>query len=325
MICISCFLLLLLTQALAISNRIDVTLPYTLSKPVIDGKISEGEWQLDGTVKLRADNTATWGGMDDAEHITPVDAYYMWDDDGIFVYADITDNDVSLGSKRDCFEFSFNPGELIPHDDPLEGMFFMCWPEESQDGVGGVVTVTRHNLDHASKNGFESDINASYTLTEKGWAMEAFIPWEYICPAERAVWGGRTWEQGVLKRFDPLSDGAYLTATVCYLNGREGDGNYSAVYRTATDNDASNFSTSSYNVYLTLGERVIPQTLPETDPTTQALPAASDPDTERNGGNNALSVIIAVVCIAVIIGSAAFVIIFLLKNRRERQKNINKR
>lgn len=311
---ILCSLALLAVTASAAGEggeRIDITLPFAPVAPTVDGKVDENEWELSASVKLRPENTGTWGNMSEEEHITPVDAYFMWNDKGIYVYADITDNDPSLGGKRDCFEFSFNPGGLIPADDPLEGMFFMCWPEVPDGENTGVVTVTRHNIDYESKSGFKSDIEARYTLTEKGWQMEALVPWEYICPSERAVGSGnRGSKTGVLDKFDVDDDGAYLSATVCYLNGVGGEGNYRAVYRTATGLEASNFSTSSYNVFLTLGER---KEAPETEASTDAADTVQNITAADAEKTNTAATIIMIICGAVVVGGIAFIIVYLKK------------
>ncbi len=292
-------------------EKISITLPYATAPITVDGKADDNEWNLSASVKLDKENTGTWGNMSEEEHITPVEAYFMWNDNGLYVYADITDNDPDFGTKKDCFEFSLNPGGLIPADDPLEGMFFMCWPDAPDGENTGKVTVTRHNIDYESKSGFKSDIEARYTITEKGWQMEAVVPWEYICPAERVVGSGnRTSKTGVLSKFDRDGDGAYLTATVCYLNGVSGEKNYRAVYRTATGLEAGNFSTSSYNVYMTLGERkessettsVKQDTMPDTDIKTTA--------DEKNDKSNTATAVIIVACTAIVIGGTAFMIIY---------------
>ena len=92
---------------------------------VIDGVFSPGEW--DGAVKisLNKDNTGMWADYYDERSRLPLYAYFYYGEHGIYVGADIYDNDVDTVNMHDCFEVAFDPGGFIPDGDRLEGLFFI--------------------------------------------------------------------------------------------------------------------------------------------------------------------------------------------------------
>lgn len=281
---------------------------------IIDGKNDESFWQNAAKVELRQDNTGMWAGMTSQEHYLPVDAYFLWCESGVFVYADVADNDPVYNGANDCFEVSFNPGGLIPKEDELQGMFFMMWPAED-----GEVWCTRHNISEETKAGIEAeDVEARWTQTDDGWAIEALIPWEYICDETRPVYVSKRRTAPLLKDFE-VKEGAFLTATVCRLNGDENT-QYCAVYRTCTNNDGANFYTDSYNVRFNLGAYIDTpvETAPEaTNNNTAKVETSTDTanDTPSNDTSNTPYIVLGIVAGCVVLAAVIILIVFLKRKK----------
>ena len=302
-IAIICLVFTLLSLAVSASGTTELDLPCVPSDITvnIDGKNSEAVWEKAAKISLTKDNTGTWAGMESLENILPLDAFFMWSDDGIYVFADIKDNNPVFDGAHDCFEVAFNPGGIIPKEDKLQGMFFMFWPFDEDS-----VKCTRHNMSIETQAGVEAyDVQAKYQMTDGGWTMEALIPWHYICDETRPVYVNKRKTEPLLANFEH-KEGAFLTATVCRLNGDE-ENQYLAVYRTCTDNIGSNFNTDSYNVKMTLGKEII---LPKTDTQTQ-----TDSVTSKNGENGS-TLIIAISVIAALAVISAVVTVILKKRKR---------
>lgn len=312
---------------------IDCDLPKINDSSItIDGKNDEKQWESAAKVELRQDNTGMWAGMVSIEHYLPVDAYFMWSKSGVYVYADITDNDPVYDGEHDCFEVAFNPGGIIPKEDDLQGMFFMFWPIDD-----GVAVCTRHNMSEDTKGGIEAEnVIARWTETEKGWTIEGIIPWDYICDPERPVYVRKRKTAPLLRGFE-IEEGAYLMATVCRLNGDE-ETQYCAVYRTCTDNYAENFYTDSYNVRFNLGSAIDPpeeesSTSSATETLAQNTSAVQSNDTDNtptdtfasetdatdkteNSVNYTAFVVIGIICGCIIVFSIGFVIAFLIRKKK---------
>lgn len=303
---------------------IDCDLPKINDSSItIDGKNDEKQWESAAKVELRQDNTGMWAGMISIEHHLPVDAYFMWSESGIYVYADITDNDPVYDGQHDCFEVAFNPGGIIPKEDDLQGMFFMFWP--IQDGVA---VCTRHNMSEDTKGGIEAEnVIARWTETEKGWTIEGIIPWDYICDPERQVYVRKRKTAPLLRGFE-IEEGAFLMATVCRLNGDE-ETQYCAVYRTCTDNYAENFYTDSYNVRFNLAAAIDPPEESSTGGVESFAPVTSvdhstDTDivstdaAEKDGAevNYTVFAVIGIICICIIVFSVGFLIAFLIRKKK---------
>ena len=293
-----CALVIFCAINVSADDTINLELPFTDYEITVDGENDEEIWEYAANILLTKENTGTWAGMDSEEHILPIDTYLLWSDKGIYVFADVTDNDPVFNGANDCFEISFNPGGIIPKEDKLQGMFFMFWPSDED----GNVRCTRHNIDRESMSGIDAyDVVTKYKPTETGWTIEALIPWHYICDESREVYVNRRLTDNLLADFEH-KEGEFLTATVCRLNGDEGT-QYCGVYRTCTDNIGENFNTDSYNVVLNLSA---PAEIPESET------AAPDSDTVQIDGEDtdspasALTIsfagILAVGIIAVIIG-----------------------
>ncbi len=296
-------LVMCFSVSVSASDKIELDLPLIPDDAMtVDGENSEWTWEKAANITLTKENTGMWADMESEEHLLPVDTYIMWSEKGIYVYADVTDNDPVFNGENDCFEISFNPGGLIPKEDELQGMFFMFWPADDN----GNVRCTRHNIDYESLSGIDAyDVEAKYKPTDKGWTIEALIPWHYICDENREVYVNRRLTDNLLADFE-YKEGAFLTATVCRLNGDE-ETQYCAVYRTCTDNKGWNFNTDSYNVVLNLGGAVTP---PETE--TQA-PVTEEQDNTQRTAFSALPFIIAAVGVVL----AVTVVIIIVKRKKK--------
>ena len=291
---------------------------------VIDGVLSDNEW--DGAVKISLDkeNTGMWANFYDENSRLPLYAYFYYGDEGIYVGADIYDNDVDKENMHDCFEVAFNPGGLIPDGDFLEGLFFTFWLD------GDEILMKRHNRYDGDQGGDREDgAVCRYAMTDRGYTVEALIKWEWLTMADRPVLNVSTgsYDTGVLDKFDPKADGAFTYAIVCYLNGNGNDSTqYRCVYRTVTDPSlAGNFSTATYDIKFTFNseEETTAAELSETEADAQTVSeTAVITETEAesikqdNGGDSTgLVICLAAVCVIAAAAVAAAVIAALKKRR----------
>ena len=286
---------------------------------VIDGALSAGEW--DGAVKISLDkeNTGMWADFYDENSRLPLYAYFFYGDDGIYVGADIYDNDVDVKNMHDCFEVAFNPGGLIPDGDRLEGLFFTFWLD------GGNIVMKRHNRFKGDEAGqFEDGAVCKYKTTDHGYTVEALIKWEWLTLKDRPVLNTKTggYETGVLDKFDPEEDGAFTYAIVCYLNGNGDDSApYRCVYRTVTEPGlAGNFSTATYDIKFTFAKPAVTVTEEEeTEPATGPVQTVTETEAETGSGktedNGGSKIIIPVVIGAVVIVAAVIAAVVLRKRK----------
>ena len=288
---------------------------------VIDGVLGEGEW--DGAVKvsLEKENTGMWANFYDENSHLPLYAYFYYGEKGIYVGADIYDNDVDTKNMHDCFEVAFNPGGLIPDGDRLEGLFFTFWLKDNE------ILMKRHNrFDGDQAGDFENGAVCKYAMTDRGYTVEALIKWEWLTMSDRPVLNTKTneYDTGVLDKFDYKADGAFTCAIVCYLNGNGDDSaQYRCVYRTVTEPElAGNFSTATYDIKFTFAAKE-EQTETETETETETGAQTETENvtvTEAETGevkteeknNSTLIIVIIAVCAAAVI---AAVIVIALKKR----------
>ncbi len=272
----------------------------------VDASNDEAQWKSAGKITLTKENTGTWSGMADEAHILPIDVYLLWGKDGIYVYANVTDIDPTFNGVSDCFEISFNPGGLIPKEDELQGMFFMFFPNED-----GTVKCTRHNINRDTLSGIEAyDVESAYKQTETGWAIEAMIPWHYICDPERQVYVGKRSTRPLLRTF-VAEEGAFLDVTLCCLNG-DAETIYHAVYRTCTDNIGSNFNTDSYNVRLNLSK---PLPLAPSKTETAEITSSETDNTNKNK-DDSVSFLPFILIPAALVIAVIVVVILVLKRKK---------
>ncbi len=292
---------------------------------VIDGVFSDGEW--DGAVKvsLDKDNTGMWANFYDENSRLPLYAYFYYGDEGIYVGADVYDNDVDTKNMHDCFEVAFNPGGLIPDGDKLEGLFFTFWLD------GKNILMKRHNRYEGDETGsFEDGAVCKYSMTDHGYTVEALIKWEWLTMSDRPVLSAKTgrYDTGVLSGFDHEEDGAFVYAIVCYLNGNGADSaQYRCVYRTVTDPElAGNFSTATYDIKFTFAAKekqteIAAETETEavTRSQTDTTEKETDAETEETGqntdGKNKTGFVYLL--IPLLAAAAAAVILIVFKKRKK--------
>ncbi len=296
----------------------------------IDGVMSDGEW--DGAVKISLDreNTGMWANFYDENSRLPLYAYFLYGDEGIYVAADIYDNDVDTENMHDCFEVAFNPDGLIPDGDSLEGLFFTFWLD------GDKIVMKRHNRFDGDQTGeYEDGAVCRYKTTDHGYTVEALIKWEWLALSDRPVYNRKTkeYKTGVLDKFDHDADGAYVNAIVCYLNGNgEDDAPYRCVYRTVTEpSRAGNFSTATYDIKFTFEDKPEQTTAAETETVTETETGAvteeqtkletekiteTDTASETRAKRRKAALAVAVI-IFLIVAAVTVVTVTVLKKRRQ--------
>ncbi|MBQ8186501.1 MAG: hypothetical protein IJ037_06480, partial [Clostridia bacterium] len=193
-------------SALEDAERTDVTV--YRNTPTIDGVINDGEWDQDNAIDITADNAKIWVG-DTIDNL--VYFYYSWDDNGLYLAADVSDTDVvkatdvsELHGSKDAFQFAMDPGGMIAEDGTYGGaMFYTIGPLE--DGSLGAVY-------HPYGGAYEEfDYTGLCTMTDDGWQFEMIIPWTSV---EILGGDGYDWKH---------ADGETINALLCVLD-RGADG-----------------------------------------------------------------------------------------------------
>ena len=291
---------------------------------VIDGVLSDGEWNNAVKISLEKSNTGMWANFYDENSRLPLFAYFYYGDEGIYVGADIYDNDVDTENMHDCCEVAFNPGGLIPDGDMLEGLFFTFWLDHDK------ILMKRHNRYDGDQGGsFEDGAVCKYSMTDHGYTVEALIKWEWLTMSDRPVLNAETggYETGVLDKFDHKAEGAFTYAIVCYLNGNGGDSApYRCVYRTVTDPAlAGNFSTATYDIKFTFAkEETTTETETETETetdeqteeatVTQTEAVSTEEKTDNKNGTT--PVIIAIAVCAAVASAAIAATVVIVKRKK---------
>ncbi len=321
------FAVIMISAILLTLHAAAQTSEYELKKApdnvVIDGVLSEDEWDGAAKISLTKENTGMWANFYDEESRLPLYAYFYYGEQGIYVGADIYDNDVDTENMHDCFEVAFNPGGLIPDGDKLEGLFFTFWLD------GDEILMKRHNRFDGDEGGsFEDGAVCRYKTTGHGYTVEALIKWEWLTMKDRPVLKTSTgkYKTGVLNKFDFSAEGAFTYAIVCYLNGNGADKNqYRCVYRTVTDPAlAGNFSTATYDIKFTFAkeeETVQTEAPAETEPKvteklTEAHSTAAETEAQPQKEKSAPVLPIVLMTAAVVIAVSA-ALIAALKNRKK--------
>ena len=190
-------------SAIADEERTDVTVYY--NTPTIDGTINNGEWDQANALDVTADNAMLWGG-DEINNL--VYFYYSWDEQGLYLAADVSDTDVCMPAdisevyNLDAFQIAIDPAGLIGDDAGGGAMFYSIAP--MQDGNLGAVY---HPYGGAAE---EFEYTGAYKLTDDGWQFEMIIPWTSI---EILGGDGYEWKH---------ADGEVINALLCVLDREEG-------------------------------------------------------------------------------------------------------
>ena len=190
-------------SAIADEERTDVTVYY--NTPTIDGTINNGEWDQANAIDVTADNAMLWGG-DEINNL--VYFYYSWDEQGLYLAADVSDTDVCMPAdisevyNLDAFQIAIDPAGLIGDDAGGGAMFYSIAP--MKDGNLGAVY---HPYGGAAE---EFEYTGAYKLTDDGWQFEMIIPWTSI---EILGGDGYEWKH---------ADGEVINALLCVLDREEG-------------------------------------------------------------------------------------------------------
>ena len=251
-------------SAIADEERTDVTVYY--NTPTIDGTINNGEWDQANALDVTADNAMLWGG-DEINNL--VYFYYSWDEQGLYLAADVSDTDVCMPAdisevyNLDAFQIAIDPAGLIGDDAGGGAMFYSIGP--MKDGNLGAVY---HPYGGAAE---EFEYTGAYKLTDDGWQFEMIIPWTSI---EILGGDGYEWKH---------ADGEVINALLCVLD-REEEGAIANCYQ-ITKTGAVTFLPEDYPLELHLSTYVAPSLEveePAADETVDA-PAESAPTTADAG------------------------------------------
>lgn len=224
-------------SALEDAERTDVTV--YANTPTIDGVINDGEWDKDNALDVNADNAMLWGG-DEINNL--VYFYYSWDDNGLYLAAEVSDTDVCMPAdisevyNLDAFQIAIDPAGLIGDDAGAGAMFYSIGP--MKDGKLGAVY---HPYGGAAE---EFEYTGAYTMTDGGWEFEMIIPWTSI---EILADDGYEWHH---------ADGEVINALLCVLD-REEDGAIANCYQ-ITKTGAVTFLPEDYPLELHLSTFVAP-------------------------------------------------------------------
>ena len=224
-------------SAIADEERTDVTVYY--NTPTIDGTINNGEWDQANALDVTADNAMLWGG-DEINNL--VYFYYSWDEQGLYLAADVSDTDVCMPAdisevyNLDAFQIAIDPAGLIGDDAGGGAMFYSIGP--MKDGNLGAVY---HPYGGAAE---EFEYTGAYKLTDDGWQFEMIIPWSSI---EILGGDGYEWKH---------ADGEVINALLCVLD-REEEGAIANCYQ-ITKTGAVTFLPEDYPLELHLSTYVAP-------------------------------------------------------------------
>ena len=262
-------------SAIADEERDDVTVYY--NTPTIDGVINDGEWDKDNALDVTADNAMLWDG---SEINNLVYFYYSWDEQGLYLAAEVSDTDVCKPAdisgvyNKDAFQVAIDPAGLIG-DDAGGAMFYSISP--MQDGKLGAVY---HPCGGAAE---EFDYTGAYSMTDAGWEFEMIIPWTSI---EILGGDGYEWKH---------ADDEVINALLCVLD-REEDGTISNAYQ-ITKTGAVTFLPEDYPLELHLSTYVAPSLEieePAADEPATDAPAAENVPTTADAGFVAAAAVMAV-------------------------------
>ena len=223
-------------SALEDEERTYVTVYY--NTPTIDGTINNGEWDQANAIDVTADNAMLWGG-DEINNL--VYFYYSWDEQGLYLAADVSDTDVCMPAdisevyNLDAFQIAIDPAGLIGDDAGGGAMFYSIAP--MQDGNLGAVY---HPYGGAPE---EFEYTGAYKMTDDGWQFEMIIPWSSI---EILGGDGYEWKH---------ADGEVINALLCVLD-RGADGSEHCYQ--LCNADAFTFAPVDYPLELHLSTFVAP-------------------------------------------------------------------
>ena len=166
-------------------ENIGYDIPKAMCAPTIDGKItSPGEWA--GALERVLDSSnITDGLLGEHDSFEGASIYYMWNEAGLYIYADITDS--SFPSKMGSKDASGDDAAYI-----CEGLHLMIYTDDALTGIilGSLFHMSLIPTDGASTPFIGDRFSAGFmsytydpagaviasTVTESGYTLEALIP-----------------------------------------------------------------------------------------------------------------------------------------------------
>jgi len=240
-----------------------VTIDVYKNTPVMDGVISEGEWDTDNVVVLGKDTALAWAG----EVTDDVDYYFCWDDKGLYIGVDAADNDVNSPQtvsevyNLDAVQFAIDPAGLIGAAGGGGAMFFSV--AMLSDGSLGA-------LYHPyGGGGIEFTYSGACAESADGWSFEMMIPWTESI--EILGGDGYAWTHG---------DGQEINFILAMLD-RDDSGATTNAYLTAVEtNPQVDFTPANYCYKMILHDETAPslvvEEVVETPAETPAAPQTFD-------------------------------------------------
>ncbi|GEM_PF-2929417 len=274
--------------------------------PDINGIIERGEWSESNKIVMN-ENTCTaspWSGSIESS----ADVYFLWDEDGLYIAAKITDLTEAYSSEKspesvlsgDALQLGLNPGMLITGGHPGE-FFTFSLPADAKKNSPSPLYIIRQN--YADYNGIGSSAGGElidekcYKATGQkvsdGWQFECFLAWNQVNtvginsqnPTCEALSDPNFSSASTLIPENGLSFGFML----CYLDRPGSSGNF-------TTGSGLGFNVEHYGGILTLTENVI-----EYNAKSSPAPGTFD-------------LTIPIICIFIISSSASLMIRKKLKN-----------
>ncbi|MCQ2431605.1 MAG: hypothetical protein MJ175_03280 [Clostridia bacterium] len=225
-------------SALPAGQRIDVTV--YKNSPVLDGVINNGEWDYANAIIMSEENCVPWAG----EINNAVNFYYSWDDEGLYIAAEISDTEVCQPDDiagvygMDAFQIALDPHGLLGDDGQGGGMFYSIGL--LSDGTLGAVY---HPYGGAAQ---ECEYKGAGRIVDGGWQFEMMLPWKEAI--EILGDDGYAWTH---------ADGEFINAIICVLDRDDGGATTNA-YKTETEETAGSFAPADYALKLNLSTYTAP-------------------------------------------------------------------
>lgn len=199
-----------------IPDRLTYEVPKAVIIPEIDGNIDLSEWSDSLRIELSYRSFVTRGigtsiydlnmGEEGIDTPTPRaygDLYLKWDDEGLYFMAEMTDDSIYLiqpfggqGNVQDAIQLCFDPDQLQRQD--LTGAYIFDFAPVSEPDHSGPATWYEHF--QYTGNDPDANIIIEGSLTDTGYIMEAFMPWDSLrkSGAEFEVQEGLTMGFGII-------------------------------------------------------------------------------------------------------------------------------
>ena len=162
----------------------DIDTPY--ASPEINGVISGGEGWSEGKYFDRTTIDGCWGGED--PRLSGY-LYRAWDENGIYVAADLTIPDMTLSTGLDEKEIDgsilhgYNGDVFILTFDPMKKMLDVGMGDECGPwyciGIFEGNEMKMYRTQYGEKE-ITHEVKLAGAVTENGWRFETFLPWDLI-------------------------------------------------------------------------------------------------------------------------------------------------